>query len=613
MGPYSVILIPAVGGLLVGPLVTHFAPEAKGHGVPEVLKAIAIKRGKIRPVVVIVKALASILSLGSGASVGREGPIVQVGAAIGSTAAQVLGLNLMRTKNLIACGAAAGIAAVFNAPIAGVMFASEVILRDFSVNNLRTIVVAAVSASIISHSFLGEFPAFSVPPYRLQSPWEIIVYLILGVLSAFAAVAFIWSLHKSEAFWERVKSPGWCKPALGGLLVGLIGVYFPQVFSSGFSTIEDALHGNVPLFLLLMLIFLKIAATAISIGSGSSGGVFAPALFIGAVLGGSVGRLLSHSVAFPMENSGAYALVGMACVFAACAHAPVTAILIVFEMTSNYHLILPIMAAVVVATSVSQFLHRDSIYTVKLKQQGIDIGFLEEARILGGLQVGDAMGQDFETALNTLPAQELIAKFSSRTGKTVFVTDAKGNITGMIDYQEVQRFLFEDNIQMILVDDVALPVRERCFATDPLSDAALQMASSHVSHLPVMDPETPTKVVGVLHSEDILRVYSNEILRRTEIEHRAGLEGTLPEDVTTVPFVISPSSQLVNKLIRDVDLPPGIRFNSVKRGKKLLIPHGEMPLCAKDRIWAVLPLAQREDFQRWLKLQERPSVEKSSG
>lgn len=603
LGPYYVIFVPAFGGLLVGPLITFFAPEARGHGVPEVLKAVAIRGGRMRPVVVVVKALASILSLGSGFSVGREGPIVQIGAAFGSSTGQLLKLSEARIKNLVACGAAAGIAAVFNAPIAGVMFASEVILKDFAVSALSTVVVAAVSASIISRIFLGESPAFAVPSYHLQSSWEILIYLGLGVLSAVAAVTFIRFLQKSETFWEGVKVPVWSKPALGGLMIGVMGVYFPQIFSSGLSTVQDALHGNLPILLLVSLVLLKMIATAISIGAGSSGGVFAPTLFIGAVLGGSVGKIMPRFCAFPMESSGAYALVGMACVFSAAAHAPVTAILIVFEMTNGYHLILPLMIAVVVATSVSQYIHRESIYTVKLKETGIDIGFLEEVRVLGGLQVKDAMNTEFEIVQNDTPATELIAKMSHQKGKAIFTVDKKGHLAGVIKYEEIQKYLLDGDLQMVLAEDITLNIREFCFADEYLVEATRRMSVDHLTILPVVDSENTNHIVGVLRSEDILTVYSHQALHRADIRHKEEQEPNMNQDVVTESFVVASHSLLKGKAIKDLGLPQGARFSHIKRGTKYLLPQGDVVLKAKDRVWVTLMSDKKKNFYQWLKVQ----------
>ncbi|MGC8779999.1 MAG: chloride channel protein, partial [Anaerolineae bacterium] len=254
LGRAYVIVLPALGGLLVGPLVHFVAPEAKGHGVPEVLAAIAIRGGRIRPIVVLAKALGSAITIGAGGSVGREGPIVQIGSALGSTIGQLFRLNERRVVNLVASGAAAGIAATFNAPIAGVMFALEVILGEFGIQTFSTLVIAAVTASVVGRVALGDAPAFAVPAYTLQSPWELLLYLGLGVVAGFGALAFVRTLHFAEDVFGRWQFPPYLKPAAGGLLLGLLGFALPQVFGTGFGAIEDALNGRLALALLLALI-----------------------------------------------------------------------------------------------------------------------------------------------------------------------------------------------------------------------------------------------------------------------------------------------------------------------------------------------------------------------
>ncbi len=361
----AVILLSLLGGLLVGPLVHFIAPEAKGHGVPEVMMAIATRGGRIRPIVVLAKALGSAVTIGSGGSVGREGPIVQIGSALGSSIGQVFKLSERRIVNLIASGAAAGIAATFNAPIAGVIFALEVILNDFGIRAFSTIVISAVTASAVSRALLGDFAAFVVPAYALHSPWELLLYLGLGVVAAGGALTFVKTLYFFEDKFDAWKFPPYLKPAIGGLFLGVMGFFIPQLFGTGFETIEQALTGKLALLFLAILVVGKILATSFTLGSGASGGVFAPALFIGAALGGAYGELAQ--ILFPdmHVSSGAYAMVGMAAVFAGAARAPITGIIILFEMTRDYRIILPLMFATVISTVLAQFFESERHLHVK--------------------------------------------------------------------------------------------------------------------------------------------------------------------------------------------------------------------------------------------------------
>ncbi|MCB9771667.1 MAG: chloride channel protein [Candidatus Omnitrophica bacterium] len=598
---FWVIFVPVLGGLIVGPWIEFLAPEAKGHGVPEVLKAIALRGSRIRPIVGIVKIVTSVISIGSGFSVGREGPIVQIGSALGSSLGQLLKLPESRIRNLVACGAAAGIAGVFNTPIAGVMFASEVILRDFGANALSTVVVAAVSASIVSRIFLGDHPSFMVPSYHLHHPSEIFLYFILGILAAVAAVSFMVTLEWSEVKFDKWRFPVWLKPACAGLLVGCLGYCFPQIFGSGLSAIQDALHGNIPLQILVSLIFVKILATSLSLGGGSSGGVFAPLLFIGAVLGGAFGQLSALRSVVPIAPSGAYALVGMASVFAAAARAPITSILIVFELTGSYGMILPIMVAVVTATSIAKIIRKDSIYLGKLKSKGIDINSFEEARVLEGLKVSDVMSQEFHLVRQDMAAKELIKFMSTNMTKSIFVIDHKNTLVGIVKSVEFNRILLAEGEDFLIAQDIAISVKEYTFPDEPLNEAAKLMAAHHLTEMPVVDSLNTTKVIGVLRSEDVFRVYAEHVSRRGEITSRQAHDEAVPSDMMTVVFTVNPRSLIVGKTIKELNLPEGVHFNLVKRGARFSVPHGNMLMLIKDRITVIVMPQQEEALREWLK------------
>ncbi len=277
---YWKLVIPMFGGIVVGLIIQFVAKEAKGHGVPEVMEAITLRNGIIRPRVVFAKLFASAIYIASGGSAGREGPVIQIGSAIGSAVGQFLRVNARRMRTFVACGAASGIAAAFNAPIAGALFASEVILGDFAVSQFSAVVVSSVMATVVSRHFLGDFPAFIVPQYQLESPYELIFYVILGFLAAGAALLFIKTLYASEDFFDNLKWPEYVKAGLGGLGIGLIGLLFPEIFGVGYDTIDSALQNNLIWKIALALVFIKILATSLSLGSGGSGGIFAPSLFI---------------------------------------------------------------------------------------------------------------------------------------------------------------------------------------------------------------------------------------------------------------------------------------------------------------------------------------------
>ena len=391
---YWNIAIPAIGGLLVGPLIYFFAREARGHGIPEVMKAVAIRGGVIRARVVAVKALASALSIGSGSSVGREGPIVQIGSAFGSAIGQRLKLNAASIRTLVGCGAAAGISATFNAPIAGALFAAEIIIGDFAVTQFTPIVISSVVASVVTRYAIGNHPAFIVPDYEIVSPFELLPYMLAGIVAGLVGVAFIRALSFAEASFEKVPLPEWSRAALGGAIVGTIAIWLPNVYGVGYTTISGALAGSMTVGLMGLLIVAKILATSVTIGSGGSGGIFAPSLFLGAMAGGVVGILVEKYFPGATASSGAYALVTMGAVVAATTHAPISAIIIIFELTQTIDIVPALMTACVISTLVSQLLNRDSIYTTKLRAQGVDIYEAKNPNVLKDLSVRDVISLD---------------------------------------------------------------------------------------------------------------------------------------------------------------------------------------------------------------------------
>ncbi|MDP7554716.1 MAG: chloride channel protein, partial [Nitrospinota bacterium] len=410
---YFLPLIPMAGGLIIGPLSHFFPTEAKGHGVPEVMQSIALKNGIIKPRTILLRTFASAVCIGSGGSAGREGPIVQIGSSIGSALGQLFNMSAERIKILVGCGAAGGIAATFNAPLAGVIFSMEIILGVFSISTFTPIVISSVTATVVAHAFHGNTPAFIVPSYQIVSYWEIIFYIILGLLSGLIAWFYIVTLYWSEDYFEKkINIHPVLKPAIGGLLIGCLAIFLPQIMGNGYEAMDMALNGQMVWYITFILIFMKIIATSITLGSGGSGGVFAPSLFIGAMLGGTFGSLVHFIFPDITATKGAYALVGMGSVIAAAAHAPMTNILILFELTNDYKIILPIMASCIIATSVVRYLSKDSIYTLKLRRRGINIQQGREVSIMGSIKVGDVMDRKVETILETTPFKRILAIFS---------------------------------------------------------------------------------------------------------------------------------------------------------------------------------------------------------
>jgi len=523
LGQYYVILLPAVGGLIVGLLIHFGAREAKGHGVPEVMEAVAVRGGRIRPRVAVIKSLASSICIGSGGSVGREGPIVQIGSSAGSTVGQWLRLSDEWVRTLVACGAAGGISATFNTPIGGAFFAMEIILGRFITPKLGFVVISSVAADFISHIFLGDQPSFGIVPYSMISYWEILPYAVLGIFGGLAAFAFIRSLYKCEDLFGKLHTPEYLKPAIGGIGIGLIGLYSYDLFGVGYGdvywvstmSINQALIGEIALQSLIILLILKIVATSLTLGSGGSGGVFAPSLFIGAMLGGAFGTFAHQLFPSLMATSGAYALVGMAAVFAGAVRAPVTAIIMLFEMTMNYTLILPLMIAVVISTVVSRSLSRETIYTAKLVRRGINIRQLGQTTPLREVTVGKAMTRGFPTVLPTMPVTDLLTKLRSSGHHGFPVVDKDGNFCGMVALADVEASVSRGASPDLTVGDIASRAVVTAYPDEYVHNVFVKLGTQDVGRVPVIDRKNPRHLLGVLRRHDVLVAYAKAIRRES--------------------------------------------------------------------------------------------------
>lgn len=508
LGEWRVAPLPAIGGLIVGLLVFYLADEARGSGIPEVMLAVAQYGGKIRARVSVVKAFASSICIGSGGSAGREGPIVQIGAAVASTLGQALRMPRERVRLLAACGSAAGVAATFNAPIGGSLFASEVILRDFGVRSFSLVVLAAVVATAFSRSAIGDIPAFRVPGHAPSGWAELPIFAILGVVSAVVGVGFKRLLYATTDVFDAIRIPPWSRPVLGGLLVGIIGVYFPRIFGVGYETIEPALRSELPLLTCAGLVVLKSVATSITIGSGGSGGVFAPCLYIGAVLGSFIGQVASLALPGMNINPGPYAITGMGAVFTGAAHAPVSSVLILFEMTADYRVIIPLMASIVVSAMVSEYLMREDIYSIKLLRRGIDLKANAPIDPMITVTVRQVMTVDVDTVPESMPLERLVGEFQ-RTGHHGFpVVDREGLLSGIITLSDLERAA-RQGLGKKTVGDAATRDLMVCYPDQSLREALAAPAAGEVGRLPVVDPENPRRLLGVLRRSDIIRAYSS--------------------------------------------------------------------------------------------------------
>ena len=548
-GPVGILIFMALAGLLVGFMIDLWGNEVKGGGVPEVMEAIALRGGRIRRRVAVGKIFASSVTIGAGGSAGREGPIVQVGAAIGSAFGQYLHFSEERMRTLVACGAAAGIAAAFNAPIAGSIFALEVILGRLTVRYFGAVVISAVSASVVAQQFLGNQATFQVPAYRLNHLGEIPIYILLGILSALWAVLFIRLFTKVEGGFERWQVPVPVKAAVGMVLTGLVSLLLTDraILGSGLHMIESVIARDVDMTLQLMLglLLLKLVATTFTLGSGNSGGAFAPSLFMGALLGGFVGSIAHILWPEVAVHPGAYAIVGMAAVFSGAARAPMTAVLIVFEMSNDYQLILPLMLATVLSTLLAELLFKDSIYTLKLSLKGIQLDRGRDEDVLQGVSVHEVMFMRPVTIDAHVSVEALLAILSQTHFHGLPVLEENGRLWGIVTISDIDRVQNMTNVDLkqLQVADIGTSFVDLsvAYADEAIGDVLARMSQRGYRHFPVVAREDTRQLVGLINREAIIRAYNVGLVRRADTQHRAkrlqlrNVDGTEFIEITLTP------------------------------------------------------------------------------
>jgi CIC family chloride channel protein len=505
LGIWFVVLAPVIGGLIYGPLVSRFAPEARGHGVPEVMYAVNRLGGRMRPQVPIVKSLASAVCIGSGGSVGREGPIVQIGSALGSMTGQLLRLPESQLRLLVACGAAGGIAATFNAPIAGVFFALELILRNFETRSFGLVVLSSVTADAIGRAAFGSQPFLSLPGFTFSSPLELLLYAGLGVLATGVGLGFVRILYAGEDLTDRLWNgrPDWLRPAIGGILLGLLLLAVPEMYGVGYPVLELAVARHYVLLALLGLLAAKILATSLTMWIGGSGGVFAPSLFMGAMLGSAYGAVAHDLLPDLAAAAGAYGLVGMGAVFAASARAPITAVLIIFELTGDYRIILPLMIAIIVATTLANHLTNDTIYTLKLRRRGIDID-APQPTLMAQISIADAMGKLPRPLAPEQPLHDVLDRFTNERTNALPVIDAHGVLIGVITATDIEQAITNSS-DGLSARSLAHEVPE-LRVDQSLEDAVRALATTDQEGLPVLDSDSEN-AIGWLTHQRILRAY----------------------------------------------------------------------------------------------------------
>lgn len=565
-------VIPIVGGLLYGPLISRFAREARGHGVPEVMIAVAEKGGRIRPQVTVVKALASAVCIGTGGSVGREGPIVQIGAALASSFGQWVRMPENRLRVLVACGAAGGISATFNAPITGVFFAVELILRELSVEAIFTIMLSSMVADVVARVFVGSAPFLTELPAGIELD-HIANYLLVALLAAVAGligILFKNVLYKTEDLCDRLwgQRPDWARPAVGGIVLGLLLLAVPQLYGVGYPVMYAAFAGHYALWFLVVLAVGKMLACSLTIGIGGSGGVFAPSLFVGATSGMAFGLVCQQLIGTAVGHPALYAIVGMGAVFASAARAPLTALASTVEMTGDFTLTLPVMLAVAVGTTVSRAISYGTIYTTKLLRRGIDIDRPTPTHAFADLTAADAMHRFAVPVDLTRPADS-----PDRD-----LTPLLGPVTRVREPQAL-------------------------FANDSLAQALRQLVLYGRDGLPVIDTDA-RHVQGWLTNQNVLRAVGTYF---TDVQPEAAAgqgaaewagpqTGTPDHDPRSqldgycvVEHTLAPESAAVGHRLGQLDWPAGHFPVSVLHKRQLVDADAALRLAAGDRVNILTP------------------------
>ncbi len=509
-------LLPAAGALLLIPLSLWFPGEVNGYGFPKFIEAVNVKGGLLKLRNIVLKIIAPALTIGSGGSAGVEGPIAIIGGTIGSGVGQFLRTSESRMRLLIAAGSAGGIAATFNAPIAGVMFATEIVLLgDYEISSFAAIVISSGIATVASRWYYGPNPAFTVPRYDLKSITELPLYIILGVLCGLMAVFYIRTLYRMRDEFSIMKLHPQLKPLLGALIVGGIGIFLPQVMGNGYDIIERALDERMAYAVVALLVIFKVLATAVTLGSGGAGGVFAPALFIGAMTGGSFGYVVH--VLFPASTAspGAYATVGIGALLAAATHAPLTGIFLLFEMTGNYQIIVPLMFSAIIGTWVSKRIYRDSIDTADLARKGITLHAGRERTIMSRVKVSEIMDTGMVTVPPETPLHRLIEIMIERDRFFIPVVNAGGELTGIVSIHDVRPVLLEERVTHIVnAGDIATENVIVLTPGDDLNAAMEKFAIKDLEEIPVVRSPGSKSVIGMVRRKDVIGAYSREVLRK---------------------------------------------------------------------------------------------------
>ena len=520
---WRILLVPTLGGLMVGLFVYYLIPGRKPCGVSKVIEASVFQGGRMNFRVGIGASIASIFSIGVGGSVGREGPAIHLGATIGAWFSEKLHLTRSLSRALLGCGSAAAVAASFNAPIAGALFAHEVIVGHFAMSAFAPIVISSVVGTIVSRIYFGDAPAFEITQQSLASLWEFPAVVGLGSAGGLVAIIFMRTTMASEDLIKKLPGPHWIRPGIGGFLLGLIALAFPHVLGVGYEATDMALNAQLPLYLLISLLFMKILSTSICIGSGFGGGVFTPSLMVGAMLGGAYGIVVTSIFPDLSSGPGAYTIVGMGAVAAAVLGAPISTTLIVFELTDDYPLTIAVMVGVVISSIIAQQFLGKSFFNWQLERAGLDLKSGFETTLLRSIKVKSITNTDAETVSISASLEELRNKLQFSEMGELFVILEDGELFGTIILADLSDIAFDHNVDnLINAGDIARinpPILDQ---DDDLENAMKVMQDSGEHFIAVVDNHEKMKFIGVLNETDMMAAYNQALVQARHEEH----EGT---------------------------------------------------------------------------------------
>ena len=517
---WIVLLAPAAGGVAVGLIVHYLMPGRRTRGVADIMEASALQRGRMSKRGGFGAFAVSAITIGTGASAGREGPAVHFAAFLTTLIPRMLPkLDPTLRRTLLGCGVAAGVAASFNAPIAGAFFALEVVIGSYALSNFAPVVIASVTGTIIGRSYFGDFPAFIIPAHEITSFWEFPAFAILGCVSALVAISLVFSIDLVRRAHDRLHVPEIARPALAGLAVGIIGIFLPQIMGVGYEATDEALNEQLSFLMLIVLIVFKTAATSITLGSGFGGGIFSPSLFLGAMLGGAFGFVATG--AFPQFSSGhgAYTLVGMGAVAGATLGAPISTIFIVYELTRDSALTIAVMIATVIAAQIFTATYKRSFFHWQLEIRGINLMGNRESRIIRRTVVREVMRQDYVTVHPHALLPEMREKLTTTRYNEIFVADEEGRLVGTIMLTDLGKDAFAHD------RDDALKAIDTCRRAPPVAvedmdlEAAMTLLEDcNEEHIAVVRTLEDPRLMGVLHEHDVMARYHQCVLdtRREE-------------------------------------------------------------------------------------------------